>query len=251
MEAIITTLTSSIGIGTLVFFLLKSFLGEKFKNMATLQDIGNITREVESVKQTFTNQTEELKHSLTILTNKENVLFAEEKESLLAYLSAWNIWNSQLEKMVSSFLSKEDEEHKEWFDLIEKFKEENDKANDKIQICVSKLELFMTDKSIISIVYNLNTETYQFQFLNEKYIDNWMHHTITLEQFYGKYSIANNEENIEEQEKWMDMISNEMNKREKAHQEYNINLLELGERIFQLKTEFITSSKEYIRKGIV
>lgn len=250
MEAIITTLTSSIGIGTLVFFLLKSFLGEKFKNMATLQDIGSITREVESVKQTFTNQTEELKHSLTILTNKESILFTEEKEALLAYLSAWNIWNSHLEKMVTSFLNIEEEEEVEWFDLIDKFKDENDKANDRIQICVSKLELFMTDDSIVKTVHNLNSETYQFQYLNERYIDARIDFNIYISQYVEEYNLAEKEQNKNEQEQYSDMISEETDRKKKAHQDYNISLLEITERIIQLKMEFTKLSKEHIRKGI-
>ena len=247
-----TILISSLGIiGGLISASLTTYFNTKSQYKAMSEEIAKITEIVEGVKKTFQDDTERLKSQLNVLTNKHNILFAEEKEALLAYLSAWNIWNSHLEKMVISFLSIEDEEEVEWFNLIDKFKDENDKANDRIQICVSKLELFMTDDLIIKTVRNLNTETYHFQFLNEQYIDARIDSNIYLGQYVHEHNLAEKKLNKDEQEQFLDMISEVTDKKEKAHREYNVNLLELSERIIELKMEFIRLSKEYIRKGIV
>jgi len=237
-------------IGGLAYWGMQNYIGEKLKNIATHEDIGKITNEVEDIKQTFTIQNENLKQQLSVLTNKENVLFAEEKEALLAYLSAWNIWNSQLEKMVDRFIMIEEEEENDWFTLLDKFEEENDKTNDKIQICVSKLELFITDEFIIKTVHDLNYETYQFQFLNDRYIDSRIDTNIYLGQCVEEHNLAEKKKNKDDQEDFLVLVSDETDNKETTYREYNNSLLELEEKIDQLKTEFIKLSKEYIRKGI-
>ncbi|MGN6647555.1 MAG: hypothetical protein ACTHJT_13625 [Cytophaga sp.] len=247
-----TLVISTLGIiGGVISSFLTTYFTTKAQYTAMSEEIGKITDIVEGVKKTFQDDTERLKSQLNVLTNKHNILFAEEKEALLAYLSAWNIWNSHLEKMVSSFLSIEEEEESDWFALLDKIDKENDKANDRIQICVSKLELFMTDGLIIKTIYDLNYETQQFQFLNENYIDARIDSNIYLGQYVEEHNFAEKENNKKEQAECLDLISEETDKKTKAYQEYNISLIELEEKIDKLKAEFIMLSKEYIRKGIL
>ena len=58
--------------GVITWFLIKSFLPsyltEKGKNLATKEDIGEITREVEAIKNDFAVQIKELEHQKTLLT---------------------------------------------------------------------------------------------------------------------------------------------------------------------------------------
>jgi hypothetical protein len=50
----------------LLRFLLPGYLGEKGKNLATREDIGHITAEIEKVKTQYARQLEQLRHELTL-----------------------------------------------------------------------------------------------------------------------------------------------------------------------------------------
>jgi len=47
---------------------------------------------VEDVKQKYTNENELLKSSLTLLTNKQNILFTEGKDAIIDFYSNFNKW---------------------------------------------------------------------------------------------------------------------------------------------------------------
>lgn len=155
---------SSIGlIGGLIYWGLKSYMSKKFENMATLRDIGKITEAVESVKKVFQDDTEKLKSQLSVLTNKHNVLFEEEKEALYIYFSAWNVWFGNLKIMFSNYGPYN------YNDLDALWRKCNDEY-DKVKVSMSKLELFLNNDNILKSVYQLNHKTYALQNTNEKFI---------------------------------------------------------------------------------
>lgn len=84
-ELIQDFLTSLIAWGLVTGFLLwfgrnwiGSYISEKGKNLATREDIEDITRKIESVKTEYTNQTELLKSHLTFLTHTQTFAYQEE-----------------------------------------------------------------------------------------------------------------------------------------------------------------------------
>jgi len=88
-ELIIYTSVASLVsfVGGLIF---KSYFTEKGKNLATKQDIAEITQKIEDVKYTFTTGTEKLKANLTLSNNLKieevKTIFTTETEKLKASL---------------------------------------------------------------------------------------------------------------------------------------------------------------------
>ena len=81
MEVILITLQalSLLGIGSVFIFrkYLFSYTSEKGKNLATKEDIEDITRKVEDVKSSYTAEIERLKFDLSILSRKHDILLDE------------------------------------------------------------------------------------------------------------------------------------------------------------------------------
>lgn len=63
------------------------YFKEKGKNLATKEDIGEITKEIKSIESNFINETEKLKAELNLLTNIEIGLISE-KRNVIAELHA-------------------------------------------------------------------------------------------------------------------------------------------------------------------
>src|ERR1700685_1409127 len=78
-------------IGFLVFcvkLFAKSYIGEKGKNLATKEDIGEITQIVESIKTSLAIRTEELKSDLLYRNEHLIHLRAAEREAIINYYKA-------------------------------------------------------------------------------------------------------------------------------------------------------------------
>lgn len=93
-QIVITFLTTFISL--LVFYLgknyLPSYFGEKGKNQATKEDIGDITKIVENIKNDLVQQNELLKAELSITNQHRLNIKSAEREALLdfnARISAW------------------------------------------------------------------------------------------------------------------------------------------------------------------
>lgn len=233
--AILPTLTV---IGRLAYWGMKNYIGEKLKNIATHEDIGKITNEVESVKQIFTTQTEKLKQELSVLTNKHNVFFNEEKEALVAYMSSWNVWFGGIRIILNDY---NENNYLATKDLKPIFK----KDFDKMQISMFKVELFVNNNELIKLIVELNQETYKLEKINLAYT-----HKIYVQCYYI----------IKERKKLNDVFANqELPKKEiqRWHTELasiifdnNQIIPSFYQNINKFKKEFIKLSKAYIRRGV-
>lgn len=80
-------ISSLLVVGDIVLWRAISFIDaynkEKGKNAATKEDIGEITKEMESVKSEFTEQTERLKSQLTLLTNVKSDIYSLERKAII------------------------------------------------------------------------------------------------------------------------------------------------------------------------
>lgn len=61
------------------------YFREKGKNLATKEDIADITRKMEAVKQQFTNDTEKLKNALAILANVQTSVASVERNAIIDF----------------------------------------------------------------------------------------------------------------------------------------------------------------------
>lgn len=114
---------------------------EKGRDLATKEDIGDITDIIKSVESKFTNQTEELKSKLSLLSNVKSEIYSTERNAIIDVNEKLYMWLSHL-KQNPSFDNN---------DEIEKYLKEMDSHYDKEQASGAMLELFIDDDSIIKI----------------------------------------------------------------------------------------------------
>lgn len=72
--------------------LLPSYFNEKGKNLATKEDISDLTQLVETVKYNFTKETEHLKSNLQFLTNIHGSLIVEERNAIVDLNEKYFSW---------------------------------------------------------------------------------------------------------------------------------------------------------------
>ncbi|MGN6531663.1 MAG: hypothetical protein ACTHK0_07915, partial [Ginsengibacter sp.] len=77
---------------TVTFVYILSWLKEDVKNKSLLNHISELTQKTESVKKDFNEEMERVRHELEVLTNMQNVLFEESKNSIIEFLSNISNW---------------------------------------------------------------------------------------------------------------------------------------------------------------
>lgn len=95
-NTLITICTGAIGLTQFILWKhiakVKAYEAEKGKNLATKEDIGDITNEIKSVENKFINETEKLKCSLSILANIQTDIASMEKNSIIQVNKSLFIW---------------------------------------------------------------------------------------------------------------------------------------------------------------
>lgn len=97
MTLILEILTLLAVLGLLVWSLvqkhyLSSYLSEKGRKLAEKEDIAAVTKLVENVRHSFTQQTEELKAELGVLSSTRINLLSEERDAIIAYYQALHLF---------------------------------------------------------------------------------------------------------------------------------------------------------------
>jgi hypothetical protein len=197
---------------------LRNYVNEKFKNLATEQDIKGITKIVEKVK-----------HELSVLTNKRNVLFNEEKEALVSFLSVWSIWYSYIKSM-------EDFHKVSDYEVLSDISKKYNTDYDKVLLAMSKVELFLNNEEIVRASHNLIQATFVIQECNEKHI--LVFHRRRLEM------------NSAQEEKRRDLLSIAIEKNDEAMLNFGEEVRPLHTKNDEARAKFISLSKAYIRKDI-
>ena len=70
----------------------KAYYEEKGKNLATKEDIGEITKEIKSVESQFINETEKLKNKLAILANAQTDITSMERQAIIEVNKSLFLW---------------------------------------------------------------------------------------------------------------------------------------------------------------
>ncbi len=225
---ILNNVVSSGIIGGLVYFLLKVYVGKKLENVATEEDIGGITKAVESIKTDFQKDIEKLKQELAVLTHKHTLLFQEEKQAIVDYLSAWNIWFGSL--------NSEDDFHKLTdIEVVRDIIKRYNKNYDNAQIAMSKLELFLDNDEVIESAEKLNSETLDLHKLMTIIIQ-------SLNRYHDEMKLFKNDsaKAKDANERMSNTVS-----------EYRKQIKNTAQKAYMItREEFISISKKYIRKDI-
>jgi hypothetical protein len=127
----------------LAFF--KSYFSEKGKNLATKEDIKDITKTVETVK-----------NEIIFNTQSRLSLQVEERESLVAFYEQYNHWLSSISSISFVDISREN---------IKSMPPSIDSAKYDFDIAEGRMHLFVKNEAIDNILYELKVKTMELSYL--------------------------------------------------------------------------------------
>ncbi len=137
-------------IAVLSFGLWDSYFKEKGKNIATKEDIGDITKEVEAVKQFFNESLEQFKNDLNLSTQVRFTLKSAELEALLNLYDKYFEWFNSMQSFNVPLLR-------------EPFEKETNRIIEKSYLdflmADSKANLFIKSKEILILKSTLKLST--------------------------------------------------------------------------------------------
>ncbi len=135
----------------------KSYFQEKGKNLATLEDIEEITEKVESIKTDFVRETEKLKLDLQYNNQVRFSLKSQELNSLVDFYEKYYLW---LNVILDVYFSSYDETN------YEKIKNIETNLNDnyfKFLLAEAKMELFILNEELITHSKEMKIKTLELQ----------------------------------------------------------------------------------------
>ena len=135
----------------LIFIVLyfKSYFSEKGKNIATSEDIEELTLKVESVKQNFIEKNAIIKSELDILVNIQTGYKTEKRLAILEFHKKFSLW---IELHTIAYIPLIDESNEQ--EIKEKLYS-YDKIYQDLLIAKSLLEIYVEDEELFKIVRNL------------------------------------------------------------------------------------------------
>lgn len=136
----------------LAFF--KSYFQEKGKNVATSEDIENITRKVENVKKEIAEDFALSKSKIDILYNIELKQISNEKEALINFHRTFSLW---FNKLTSSLNLLDDSNNSEISSKIKEYNEVYQKVLDEYSI----LEIYCENQEFLTLISNLKIKILQ------------------------------------------------------------------------------------------
>ena len=123
------------------------------ENKAVLKDLKKITKTVEEVKKDFNTDLEFLKAELNNKIHKKNLIYSDEKNTILEFFSQLNKWLwDGLSVNIHEF------NHNN-FELIDEALSKMRNDYNKTNIAFSKLQLLVDDKSLVQIGHTAVTKT--------------------------------------------------------------------------------------------
>jgi len=152
-------------------FVTRSFLSGYFrefgKNIATHQDISNLTEKVEEVKNKYIQENTKISADLNFLISKQSTLFNEEKISILNFYNSYNKW---------FWISLRIKIHKYDFDNYNIMLEHINRIEQyyaEVNMAKGNLEIFCKNEDIIDCATSLMTETLKLHDLVDSYLLNF------------------------------------------------------------------------------
>jgi len=125
------------------------YFEEKAKNLATKQDIGEITHIVEGIKNSLTRETELLKSQLALNNQNKFSIKSAERDALFTLNSKYSTWIYSIMKF--SFSSYSEDNYKELDDVSKNFTEKQY----EVEIGRAHLLLFMHDQKLLEVMKEL------------------------------------------------------------------------------------------------
>lgn len=139
-------------IGLYVLFL-KNYFEKKGQNQADKEDLKELTTIVGEVKKKFEEENEILRVNLGIIANKRNVIFSEQKQSIIDFSTQLNIW--LWDALNVDVFEYGHNNYLDLSDVIIKFKD----AYHKVQVAFSKVQLLVESETVVSKGHETVTKT--------------------------------------------------------------------------------------------
>lgn len=143
---------------------LPSFANEKGKNLATKQDIGEITRIAEGIKNELTQKTEELKAQLLLINQHKLSIKNAEREAIFNYNSKLSAWIYFLVRFAFSKYNLDN------FNELDKHFDEEAKRQYELDVAEAHLTLFLNDPQFLKLKMDLTTSVIEYSRLLSKTI---------------------------------------------------------------------------------
>ena len=150
----------------LIFF--KSYFSEKGKNLATTEDIGAITKIVESIKQDYSSQIEKIKVELSLVSKTYEVIYDDERKAIIEFMGTiTEFYESNIDIPIKSASS-------ESVAYLYKRIEDLNIDYSKVLISKSKLLLFCFDNEVLEatnpvlgslVIIQGKTQNYRYNIL--------------------------------------------------------------------------------------
>lgn len=141
-------------IGLVVFVaFFKSYFTEKGKNIATSEDIEELTEKVESVKQEFVEKNMMLKARLDILSNVSFSHKNDERIALIEFHQKYTIWVSALTESLPHLLNNNDENE------IKKKLYRYHILYEEVRMSEALIHIYVPDTDLVNLIHNLISTT--------------------------------------------------------------------------------------------
>ena len=209
--------------------LLPSYFNEKGKNLATKEDVSEITKLVEGVKHSFTTETEKLRANLSILTNVKIGLFSEERNAIIDINEKYFKWlNILLDTSFGEIDAYNNLEIEKYQQLI---------RNSYIDFLNSetRFNLFVENQPLVELTSRMKLATLkQLNGLASTSLMRLKHNNLDIE------ALKNTTPFEEQREKRIALLQ----EREKIHRELGDSVVKEYKKIINLNMEFQRMSRE-------
>lgn len=220
----------------LAFF--KSYFQEKGKNIATSEDIEELTHKVESVKQSFIEKNASLKAKLDLLTNLQINHKNEERNSLIEFHKVIKGWIGLLTESSPSLKNDYD------INEIQAKNFQYDFAYRKVLDAEALLDLYLEDQKLYNLIYDLKINVINHLVPHPtKFLLDLEFNNFEFEQY--KEMPSDNEFNIlKKTETHKELLK----KRENIYKEYGKKMFEGFKVVINYDKEYRVYMREYISK---
>jgi hypothetical protein len=132
------------GIGAVIGAFLFSYFRERGKNLATKEDVADITNRVEAVKALYTADQEKLKAQLHFLVSSQNSLYNDTKKAIFEFWEGTALLLSLSDPL-------RDEVDEDQIHEIDQYVREVQKASNELLMRHARLYFLVQDKGIIEL----------------------------------------------------------------------------------------------------
>lgn len=138
-----------------IFF--KEYFKKKGANLADKEDIQNITEKIESVKKVFTDDSEKLKTTLKLLSEKQLQINNDQKDAIITFFDSYSKWINVglLQIKVNMYFRNTIDNLRQREDLIDSLYTETTMKQ-------SRLILLVDNEEIVKLSHNLMITTLEF-----------------------------------------------------------------------------------------